>query len=130
MINVKFVSNLKFIDQAFAKQFEDGLIAIGEKAERYAKSDTPVDTGRLRASITYATIHTHSAAGAEAEAGDSDERRTPSRDSVVIGTNVHYAPKIEFVDMSHTVGHAHFLKNAISTHNDEYKKAMEAALKN
>ena len=53
-----------------------GLEEIGIVAERFAKVACPVDTGRLRSSITHAL--------------------NMSTQDVYIGTNIPYAPYIEF----------------------------------
>lgn len=57
--------------KALPEQIEQALTAIGLTAESYAKQDCPVDTGRLRNSITHAV-----------EAGEQ---------AVYIGSNVEYA---------------------------------------
>lgn len=66
--------------QQFEEAMDDAVLAaleeIGLAAERFAKRETPVDTGRLRNSITHAL-----------DAGTG---------SVYIGTNVEYAPYVEF----------------------------------
>lgn len=93
--------------QAFHKQVEVGLEAIGMTAEKYAKVNCPVDTGRLRNSISH----------------NVDEKE------VVIGSNVEYAPWVEFIDRNHITGRAHFLRDAACTHGDEYKMLMQTALK-
>lgn len=106
---------------AFEQQVRAGLAAIGSKAEGHAKANCPVDTGRLRNSITFATAH---------EQGNGDEvKARPGENEVYIGTNVEYAPVQELYNMSHKVGRAHFLRDAATTHGDEYKRIMEAALK-
>ena len=50
-------------DKVFAeleRKIELAMMAVGEEAESIAKGGCPVDTGRLRASITYITNeHTH-----------------------------------------------------------------------
>jgi phage gpG-like protein len=84
-----------------------GLEAIGVMAESHAKENCPVDTGRLRNSIS----------------------NEVSGETVYIGTNVEYAAKMELTDMNHKVGQAHFLRDAATTHNDQYKSIMETALK-
>lgn len=48
----EFEDNSGEILQAFENAVQRGLEAIGETAEGYAKDDCPVDTGRLRNSIT------------------------------------------------------------------------------
>lgn len=54
---------------ALEKGIKNGLEAIGLTAETYAKKATPVDTGRLRNSISHET----------------------DKEAVYIGTNVEYA---------------------------------------
>ena len=111
MANFSFdvdISNKKDeVLSAFKEQIEKGLEAIGLTAEGYAKDNCPVDTGRLRNSISYAV----------------------QENEVYIGTNVEYAPEVEFRDISHKTGQAHFLRDAATTHGNEYQQIMEAALK-
>lgn len=69
--------------------------ACGKIAEGETKKLCPVDTGRLRNSITYDV----------AEDGKS----------VRVGTNVEYAKYVEFDDRKrHVVGQAHFLRDGIT----------------
>ena len=139
-----FVVNFKDSSGNVLKEFRHkvqlALRLIGEQAEGYAKEDCPVDTGRLRNSITYATATEQGAANVDkrnkagsvpqdAKASDYKTKGTPEDDSVYIGTNVEYAPYIEFMDMSHQVGKAHFLRDAATTHNARYKEIAEAVLK-
>ena len=84
-----------------------GLLLIGLQAEGYAAMKAPVDTGRLRASITHAL--------------DEDEQ------AVYIGTNVEYAPYVE-MGTSKTKAKP-FLKPAASGHKAEYKAILEATLR-
>lgn len=91
-------------------QMITALTAVGMQCEKYAKQNCPVDTGRLRNSITH------------------DVR--PSERAVYIGTNVEYAAEVEFNEkMSHRVGQAHYLRDAVTNHKDEYKKLAEFYLK-
>lgn len=83
-----------------------GLEAIGLTAEGYAKKDTPVDTGRLRNSISHAT----------------------DDDAAYIGTNVEYAPYVELGARGRPG--VHMLQRAASEHGSEYKQIMEDAMKN
>ena len=83
-----------------------GLEAIGLVAEGHAKKETPVDTGRLRNSISHAT---------------DDE-------AAYIGTNVEYAPYVELGARGRKG--KHMLQRAAAEHADEYKQIMEDALKN
>lgn len=83
-----------------------GLEAIGLTAEGHAKKETPVDTGRLRNSISHAT---------------DDE-------AAYIGTNVEYAPYVELGARGRKG--AHMLQKAAMEHTDEYKRLMEDSMKN
>lgn len=124
-ISIKIVSDKsKEVIAAMKKQLQNGFMACGTIAEGYAKDECPVDTGRLRNSITWAV---------RGNSGKGDGRDTPNAEpeeaTVYIGTNVEYAPHVEFKDMSHKTGNAHFLKNSVANHIDEYEKTIEAALK-
>ena len=83
-----------------------GLEAIGLTAEGYAKKDTPVDTGRLRNSISH----------------------TADDEAAYIGTNVEYAPYVELGARGRPG--VHMLQRAASEHTDEYKRLMEDSMKN
>lgn len=120
------------------------LCAIGEKAEGYAKDNCPVDTGRLRNSITYATATKQGKAQTgrnsftkgsrgdigyiEASPEDYAVKKRPAYGEVYIGTNVEYAPQNEYDDMHHDIGRAHFLRDAATTHGDEYRDIVKKTL--
>lgn len=106
-IDVKITDNSGEFLNALPEQLEQALIAIGLTAESYAKADCPVDTGRLRNSITNAV-----------EVGEQ---------SVYIGSNVEYAA---FVELGTSRMKARpYLKPAATQHNAEYKSLAEQALK-
>lgn len=115
---------------------QKGLAAIGAEAEGYAKKSCPVDTGRLRNSITFATASFHSEGNTNKspkgeQDADPEEYAThakPEADAVYLGTNVEYASLIEYQDMKHKTGKAHFIKDAMTNHMDHYKAIMKAAL--
>ena len=93
------------IEQAAFSQIETALEKVGLMAERNAKIACPVDTGRLRNSIT----HTH------------------DKNTAYIGTDVEYAP---YVEMGTTNTKAQpYLKPAIADHIQEYKSTIEQELK-
>lgn len=106
-IDVNITDNSKEILSEFEEKIKLALDLIGNEAEGFAKEECPVDTGRLRNSIS----HT---------AEDHD---------VYIGTNVEYAPAVEYREVAHRTGNAHFLKNAATNHSDRYKELAEMALK-
>ena len=93
------------IEQAAFSQIETALEKVGLMAERNAKIACPVDTGRLRNSIT----HTH------------------DKNTAYVGTDVEYAP---YVEMGTTNTKAQpYLKPAIADHIQEYKSTIEQGLK-
>ena len=100
-----YKDNTDEVLSALEKAKKRGLEAIGLVAEGHAKKITPVDTGRLRNSITH----------------------TADTNAAYIGTNVEYAPYVELGTSK--MPPRPFLKPAATEHNEEYKKIMEAALK-
>lgn len=101
-------NNSEQIANAIHKAVASALEEIGLAAERFAKRACPVDTGRLRNSITHAL--------------NMDE------EAVYIGTNVSYAPYVEN-GTSRRKG-AHFLRGAAQDHGDRYRAILEKHLKN
>lgn len=95
-------------------EFRDGLDAaltralekVGLVAEGYAKRLCPVDTGRLRNSIT------HAMEGSEA---------------VVIGTNVEYGPYVELGTSRQKA--QPYLRPAAVDHVSEYRRIIEGELR-
>ena len=104
-IEVSITDNTDEFKDALPEQIERALIAIGATAEGYAKEKCPVDTGRLRNSISYAT----------------------DDDSVYIGTNVEYAA---YVELGTSKSKARpYLKPAAENHTNEYRSLAESALR-
>ena len=101
-----YKDNTEEVLSALEKAKKRGLEAIGLVAEGHAKKITPVDTGRLRNSISHAT---------------DDE-------AAYIGTNVEYGPYVELG--SPTIKAHHMLQKAATEHTDEYKRLMEDSMKN
>lgn len=108
-MNVVVESHLGEFKEALETQIEQALIAIGLTAETYAKDGCPVDTGRLRNSITH----------------ENDSR------SVVIGTNVEYGKYVELGTsrMKAANGGTGFLRPAADGHSEEYRQIVEDAMK-
>lgn len=132
-IDVTVTDNSKQVLSEFDKKLDMGLNAIGVSAERYAKKQCPVDTGRLRNSITYAT-RSYSGRGKYLDNmqniyNDASAKGTPEKGVVYIGTNVEYAPAVEYRDVQHHTGQAHFLKDSATQHGEEYKSLLESAMK-
>lgn len=105
-MSVETKDNSKEVLSALEKAIQRGLEAIGMTTEGHAKKITPVDTGRLRNSISHAT----------------DDK------AAYIGTNVEYAPYVELGSRGREG--KHMLQRAASEHADEYKRLMEDSMKN
>lgn len=107
MADVVFESHLgEFLD-ALPEQIEQALIAIGMTAETYAKQECPVDTGRLRNSITHEVDMSEQAA--------------------FIGSNVEYAAYVELGTSRQKA--QPYLRPAAENHSFEYKALAQSALK-
>lgn len=119
------------------------LKAIGMTCEGYAKQDCPVDTGLLRNSITFAIsgetpdITSYSADKPDDQGvvqhgtydGNTEPEEKEKCYSLLVGSNVKYAPAQEMNEnYNHTVGKAHFLRDAMQNHRDEYKEIIEAII--
>lgn len=135
--NIEYRDNTEEVLNALEAAIKRGNEAIGMTAERHAKKKCPVDTGRLRNSITYALAgeETH-VKSYKANKGGKD-RETYTYDGtadgkkgsgVYIGTNVEYAPFVE--NGARGRAPVHFLQDASTNHTDEYKKLMEDSMKN
>lgn len=86
------------------------LESLGQAGENNAKFEITalgaIDTGNLRNSISHADDGTYA----------------------YIGTNVEYAPYVEFGTSKHPVPRP-FLRNAVTNHQEEYKNIVEGELK-
>jgi len=102
-VQVKVTDNSRDFLRVLNDVLSPGLEAVGLQAEKYAKQLCPVDTGRLRNSITHAV--------------DEPEK------AVYIGTNVEYAAYVEFGTVK--MAERPYLKPAATEHGDEYKRIIE-----
>ena len=89
------------------RAYEKALEEIGLTAEGYAKALCPVDTGRLRNSITHEI--------------DNDGK------AAYIGTNVEYGPYVELGTSRQRP--QPFLTPAAENHGSEYRQILEAELR-
>ena len=105
MSNFKMTSHKDEVLDELDSKVEIALEKIGLRAETHAKKYCPVDTGRLRNSISH----------------------TQSGDTEYIGTNVEYAPYVEFGTSKQKA--QPYLKPAVTNHIDEYKKIVKSTLK-
>ena len=139
-VDVSLVDNTDLVLQATDDQIEMALIAIGAKMESHAKADyVPVDTGRLKNSITFALAGGPaqiSSYGPDSGGGNDVQSKpysgTAPADpggkvrSVYVGSNVEYAEIVE-EGTSGRIG-KHYLRDAVNNHIEEYKNLAERAL--
>lgn len=115
------------------------LEALGLQATGYAQLNSPVDTGLLRNSLTYAiageqpVTSTYKANSADNSGNIREGRyegsttKQGNEKAVYIGTNVEYAV---YQELGSTKTQAQpFIKPAIVDHKDEYKRIIEKGLK-
>lgn len=111
-MSVTFTSHAKECLTAETAARSRALEIIGGKAETYAKKACPVDTGRLRNSITHQQYDDH---------------------TEVIGSNVEYAPPVELGHKTvsgSTVAAKPFLRPAAENHTGEYSEIIRREMKN
>lgn len=131
---IRIIENNKdIVLDALDEAVERALMAVGNNAANYARNNAPTETGRLKNSITHVME------------GDN---------TVIIGTNVEYAPYVELGTGIHATngngrktpwsykdeeGNWHrtsgqvahpYLRPAINDHMDEYKRIVENELRN
>lgn len=99
----KVKKNLKDIIKIIAKTQTEGLIEIGERGVGILKLNTPVDSGRLRNSMSY-TIDGKSIDPLGSQQSNDKLPIIKSKNIVIIGTNVVYAPSVEFLSQNGSAG--------------------------
>ena len=136
-VTLKITDYSDEILEELSEAIERGLEAIGEEAVGYAAGDCPVDTGLLRNSLTYALdggttkIGTYKAnRGGEAGSYSGSFPKNDNGRTLFVGTNVSYARAVETnTNVKHATGKAHFLKDAVANHSEQYKNIIETSLK-
>lgn len=129
-IDITFIDNSGEIKRELEQRTQTALEAIGITAEGFAKKLCPVDTGRLRNSITHAVKENECYIGTNVEyamwqelgtgiyASDGQGRKSPwaYQNSKGVWVNTRgVKPK-------------HFLKNAAANHTDVYKQLLQQYL--
>ena len=132
-MNIEITNN----SDRFREALKDVLPMIlndwGTVAEGYAKLKCPVDTGRLKNSITFATTDNLGRENYTDDKGNAysggSARSTPDDEaSVYIGTNVEYGPYIEYGTSRRAP--RPFLNPAITEHVQDYRDIMDHYLEN
>lgn len=105
-VDIHITDNSGEVLREFGRKKAAALEAVGITAEGFAKRLTPVDTGRLRNSMSHTVVG----------------------DGVYIGTNVEYGPYIELGTTNYTG--KHMLKRAASEHGETYRAIIKRILQN
>lgn len=124
-VSFKVDSNVDKVISEKDKAVEMALTMIGQQVINYTTMKCPVKTGNLRRSYT--------------------KDVNPKEETVTVGTNVEYAPYVEYGHMQEVgryvpalgkrlvapkVDARPHLRPAVNDHKDEYKKIAEQCLKN
>lgn len=104
-MSVRIEDHTAEVKAQIEKALERGLEACGIQAESYAKALAPVDTGRLRNSISH----------------------TVDGDTAYIGSNVEYAPYQELGTSKMKA--QPYLKPAVQNHISDYETILQNELK-
>lgn len=145
-ITIEIIENnkAKVLDE-LEEAIERALEAVGLQAENYAKVhlEGHIDTGLLRNSITHAlaghppaiaSYHADKSKGGKSAIGyyGGNAPGGAGEHAVYVGTNVEYAPYVEFGHRTPSGAHVagvRFLQQAVESHTEEYKQLIEKALK-
>ena len=132
-------SNRSAHDKGFEKAVEKALRLVGGRAERAAKETISdmgaVDTGFLRNSITYAldgepanaSEYQDDAGNQTGQYGGEAPANGDGTRSVYVGTNVYYAPYVEFG--TRKMDARPFLSSSIQGHKSDFEELFKEAFK-
>ena len=134
----KIENNADLTREQFEACLKRALTAIGQQAESYAKQRIneadAIDTGRLINSVTYGTAENAGSHDYSDNQGNhfADTIGLAEEDAVYIGSNVSYAPMIEYGWQRGGASYAgvHFLKDAAGNHTEEYKQILKQSMEN
>lgn len=129
---VSLTDNLDEVLKATDEAIERALVTVGIEAQRNVSQRAAVITGRLAASITYATQTAHG----EPDRGmlnesdvlkDTDYKThgTPEKHTVVVGTNVEYAKVREYGPGRSP----HYIQRGLQDNTNKYKEIFSEELK-
>lgn len=130
--DVKLTSNVDAVLKATDEAIEKALITIGIEAQSNVSTRAAVVTGRLAASINYATRtqkgsqnRSYLRQGNKAKESDSSPRGTPDKHTVVVGTNVEYAKIREYGPGRSP----HYIRRGLQENANQYKNILIEELK-
>jgi len=115
------VSNFSRASKSTVQSTRDALNVIGNKGTTIVKDNSPIISGRLRDSFGY-TID------GKVSGNQNNETIKPSseKNTVIIGTNVTYAPSVEFLSKGESFG---FMERSFNQLKQIVKKTMSESIK-
>lgn len=135
--DVQMTDNTEELLKDLEFKIEKALTMVGMEAEGDAKIEIEsdprrVDTGRLRNSITWATVKEHSDPeptpdNPDADSTDGVDSSQAEDRAVIIGTNVEYAYEIH--EGREGLAPNRFLRNAVERNYEKYKKMIDEVMK-
>lgn len=132
-MSIKLTDNSDLFKEASLEAVQRALEVVGITAEGYAKKKCPVDTGRLRNSITHAVsgsaggIHNYTDKAGNSFSQSVGASGNATEVTVYIGTNVEYAAYVEMGTVNTRA--QPFLRPAASNHSSVYRSLIEDELK-
>lgn len=125
-VSIKFENNLPQFERELKNKKQAISYAWGLKwmslASQIITRNRIVNTGRLRASLSFITINQSNNNGAY-ENGDSLVGSSGDDGSVIVGSNVKYAAKQEFENPKGS-----FVRPAITDYKDSYEELAKSIL--
>ena len=117
IVAAQFESKFK----AISKNIDEAFVEIGERGVGYLKRQTPVDSGRLRNSMSFTVDNkVYSPLGKE-----DNVKMSKAKDAVYIGTNVIYAPHVEYLSTNGSQG---FMQRAYEQTKKRAKEIFSQAM--
>jgi hypothetical protein len=125
--DVQLISHRDEVLQATAEAIESALTLIGIEWSERSADMCPVVTGRLHNSITYATTNGHGNGRDPHKPEDVKPKATPKKSTVVVGTNVEYAQRIEEGGAKEEK-HTRFIRRGLTENVNDYKDILKNEL--
>ena len=117
------LNNINRKVNAVSKNIDEAYLEVGERGVGNLKRETPVDTGRLRQSMSYTVDKkVYSPLGMSSD----NVKATHEKDVVIIGTNTVYAPSVKY---RATNGSQGFMLRAYQLTKKQAKSVFEQAIK-
>lgn len=123
---IKFENNMNKFNSEWKHKKKEILYGIclkwQEIATKIITSNGIVDTGRLRASLSFITVDKKGGNGFKA--GDTLSGSSGNEGTAYVGSNVEYAKKQELYNKKGA-----FIRPAITNYRNEYEKVAKAIMK-